>query len=93
MINRRAMLQGMAAGVVAPLGLGLLPADSQAATQSAGGPKRVIFFLQNHGFDPLTCIPKGLIRANITVATMHPRKIRTIKNPHGRLNFQQSTCA
>ena len=60
MINRRAMLQGMATGVVAPLGLGLLPADSQAATQSAGGPKRIIFFLQNHGFDPLTCIPKGL---------------------------------
>jgi hypothetical protein len=25
-----------------------------------GGPKRIIFFLQNHGFDPLTCIPKGL---------------------------------
>jgi hypothetical protein len=28
--------------------------------QTAGGPIRVIFFLQNHDFDPLTCIPKEL---------------------------------
>ena len=60
MISRRAMLHGMAAGLGAPLGLSLFPGHAQAAKQSAGGPKRIIFFLQNHGFDPLTCIPKGL---------------------------------
>ena len=54
------MLHGMAAGLGAPLGLSLFPDHAQAAKQSAGGPKRIIFFLQNHGFDPLTCIPKGL---------------------------------
>ena len=64
MINRREMLYGMAAGLGAPIGLGLFPGNAQAAeksaTKTAGSPKRVIFFLQNHGFDPLTCIPKGL---------------------------------
>jgi len=65
MIRRREMLHGMAAaGLGAPLGLSLLPDHAQAAGTSAGtsagSPKRIVFFLQNHGFDPLTCIPKGL---------------------------------
>ena len=59
MIKRREMLVGMAAGVSAPLAWSLLPLNAQAANKTAG-PKRVIFFLQNHGFDPLTCIPQGL---------------------------------
>ncbi len=53
------MLVGMAAGVSAPLAWSLFPLNAQAANKTAG-PKRVIFFLQNHGFDPLTCIPQGL---------------------------------
>ncbi|MDA0725290.1 MAG: DUF1552 domain-containing protein, partial [Verrucomicrobia bacterium] len=64
MMNRREMIQGMATGI----GLSLLPGDAQAANKPATkpiikttvGPKRIVFFLQNHGFDPLTCIPKGL---------------------------------
>ncbi|MFT5409135.1 MAG: hypothetical protein ACI9NC_001856 [Verrucomicrobiales bacterium] len=64
MINRREMLHGMAAGLGVPLGLSLFPDNAQAADHTpnkiAGSPKRIIFFLQNHGFDPLTCIPKGL---------------------------------
>lgn len=64
MINRREMLRGMATGVGALLGTDLFPGIALAADEpsvkTAGSPKRVIFFLQNHGFDPLTCIPKGL---------------------------------
>ncbi len=56
MINRRKMLQGMAAAAVAAP---LLPSLAQAAP-SKRKPKRVIFFLQNQGFDPYTAIPKGL---------------------------------
>ena len=56
MINRRDMLQGMAA-LSASLGIGVLP-NANAATSKAGTKaKRVIFFLQNQGFDPLTCLP------------------------------------
>jgi len=56
MINRRKMIQGMAVGV----GMSLLPSYAQVANKIVGGPKRIVFFLQNHGFAPLTCIPKGL---------------------------------
>lgn len=64
MINRRKMVHGMAAGVGALMGGDLFSTPAWAAESSViqrpTAPKRVIFFLQNHGFDPLTCIPKGL---------------------------------
>lgn len=64
MIKRREMILGIPAGFGALLGTNLLSGITQAAEKPAintvGGPKRIIFFLQNHGFDPLTCIPKGL---------------------------------
>ena len=64
LIKRREMILGIPAGFGALLGTNLLSGITQAAEKPAintvGGPKRIIFFLQNHGFDPLTCIPKGL---------------------------------
>lgn len=64
MIKRREMILGIPTGFGALLGTNLLSGITQAAEKPAintvGGPKRIIFFLQNHGFDPLTCIPKGL---------------------------------
>ena len=64
MIKRREMILGIPASFGALLGTDLLSGITQAAEKPAintvGGPKRIIFFLQNHGFDPLTCIPKGL---------------------------------
>ena len=64
MIKRREMILGIPAGFGALLGTNLLSGITQAAEKPAintvGVPKRIIFFLQNHGFDPLTCIPKGL---------------------------------
>lgn len=60
MINRRKMLMSTAAGMGAALGAPLAPTGLHAATAAPGTPRRVIFFLQNQGFDPATCIPKGL---------------------------------
>jgi hypothetical protein len=57
MINRREMIRGMAGAVVAAP---LLPSIATAAT-SKSGPRRVIFFMQNQGFDPATSIPKDQI--------------------------------
>ena len=58
------MLQKVATGAGALLGTSLFPDIARASDKSIihtpGSPKRVIFFLQNHGFDPLTCIPKDL---------------------------------
>ena len=59
-IDRRKMMQGMAAGFGAALGGGLVPDLAQAAPLSKTNPKRVIFFMQNQGFDPATAIPAGM---------------------------------
>jgi len=56
MFNRREIVAGLASCA----GLSLLRGNALAADRPSGSPKRAIFFLQNHGFDPLTCIPKGL---------------------------------
>ena len=61
MINRRNLLQGIAAGLGAGFGSAYFPNQIRASEKSATGTtKRIIFFMQNQGFDPKTCIPKGL---------------------------------
>ena len=63
MLTRRTILQGIAAGVGTALGLGGSPLPLLASSSLTGVsrlPKRIIFFLQNQGFDPKTCIPTGV---------------------------------
>ena len=60
MLNRRNVLQGMAAGAGAAFGLSLDSKRLLASPTGNGTPKRVIFFMQNQGFDPETCIPEGM---------------------------------
>ena len=64
MITRRKIIQKVAAGTGAVLGTSFFPgiarAEGKSIVQPAGSPRRVIFFLQNHGFDPLTCIPRDI---------------------------------
>jgi hypothetical protein len=94
MINRRNMLQATAAGAGAALGSSLSPASVQAAVAKTGSPKRIIFFLQNQGFDPSTCVPKGLTSdtslADVTlpepISALEPYKdkINIIAGLHGR---------
>ena len=62
-MDRRNLIKGMTAGVGAAMGGGaLLPDLAKAAatpnvTTGIGSLKRVIFFMQNQGFDPKTCLP------------------------------------
>jgi len=61
MINRRKLLQRLAATAGATFTPAAFPSLSSAAVgPRAVGPKRIIFFLQNQGFDPATAIPPGL---------------------------------
>ena len=61
MITRRQSLKTLATGFGAAFGgSSLIPGIAQAASKVASSPKRVIFFMQNQGFDPATCIPKSL---------------------------------
>jgi len=57
MIDRREILHKM---VAASVGVGMFPSFAESVKKMPSKTKRVIFFLQNQGFDPLTCIPKGL---------------------------------
>lgn len=95
MINRRHMLQGLAAGVGAAFGSTLSSSNIvRAAAAQQGTPKRIIFFLQNQGFDPATCVTKGLSEntslADVTlpepISALEPYKdkINIITGLHGR---------
>ena len=63
-------------------------------TSISGGPKRVVFFLQNQGFEPKTCIPVGMQKSgSLANATLpepiqalqpHREKIHIINGLHGR---------
>ena len=57
-ITRRQMINKVGVGVGALAGGSLLSQVASAA--QAPGPRRVIFFLQNQGFDPATAIPEGM---------------------------------
>ena len=62
-MDRRNLIKGMTAGMGAAMGgAALLPDLAKAAatpnvTTGIGSLKRVIFFMQNQGFDPKTCLP------------------------------------
>jgi hypothetical protein len=88
------MLQTMAAGAGAAFGSSLFANTARAAASSGSAPRRIIFFLQNQGFDPATCVPKGLEEgmslAGVTlpepISALEPfkDKINIITGLHGR---------
>ena len=102
MISRRKSLQSIASGLgAAAFGSSVLPGLAEAAAKTAGaatraalgGPKRVIFFMQNQGFDPATAIPAGMKNsgslANVTlpepIQALEPfkEKLQIINGLHG----------
>ncbi len=87
MINRRNMLQGMAVGAGAALGSALAPGGLRAAASPSGEPRRIIFFLQNQGFDPATCVPAGVTGdAPLSELTL-PEPIRALEPYKDRMNI------
>lgn len=86
MIDRRRLLKNMTAGVGAAVGSSFFPGIGRAATDLAstvapatGKAKRIIFFLQNQGFDPATAIPKGL-KEDVALSSIElPEPIRPLE--------------
>lgn len=82
----------MAAG--AALGLSNIPGRLTASTIGNTTPKRIVFFMQNQGFDPKTCIPKGManngslakVRLPEPISALEPykEKLHIINGLHGR---------
>jgi len=78
-MNRRTSLKKIAAG----FGASLFPQIGQGASSlipSAGGPKRIVFFLQNQGFDPKTCIPTNMLNSGSLAKAILPEPIAAL-NP------------
>ena len=84
MFNRRTWLQGMAAGVGATIGVN--PKMLHSATTS-GAAKRIVFFLQNQGFNPKTCIPEGMERGGSLAKVKLPEPISPLEPFKDRLNI------
>ncbi len=83
MLNRRSLLRGMAA---AAAGAPLFPSLAQAG-RGPGNPKRVIFFLQNQGFDPMTCIPSGMKNSGSLATAKLPEPIKALEPYKERLHI------
>lgn len=79
MISRRKSLQTIAAGLCTAFGSSMFPELTRAASSYSGGPKRVIFFLQNQGFDPATCIPEGMRNSGSLAKAKLPEPIKALE--------------
>ena len=80
------MLKGMAAAAVAaPMFPGL--ANMAKAAAKKGSPKRVIFFIQNQGFDPATAIPAGMKNSGSLAKVKLPEPIQALEPYKERLQI------
>ena len=87
MLNRRNMLQGMAAGAGAVMTAALDPSKALATPHSGRTTKRVVFFMQNQGFDPKTCIPEGMTSSGSLANVTLPEPISPLESYKDRLHI------
>ena len=80
--TRRDVLKGLAAAAVAGP---MLPSVARAA--KLGSPKRVIFFMQNQGFDPATAIPAGMKASGSLAKVKLPEPIEALEPYKERLHI------
>ena len=69
----------MVAGIGATLGNSLVPNLGLSSPKVGGSPKRVIFFMQNQGFDPATAIPSGMKNSSSLAKTKLPEPIEALE--------------
>jgi len=81
------MLKSVAAGAGATLGCSLLPESLLAAPSGNTPLKRVVFFLQNQGFDPATCIPDGHTSSGSLAKLRLPEPIEALEPYKERLHI------
>lgn len=86
MILRRDLLRQMAATTAASFLPAAFPRLA-AASPVRGGAKRVIFFLQNQGFDPATAIPKDLKESTSLSGVTLPEPINPLEPYKDRIHI------
>lgn len=90
MLNRRRLLQGIVAGAAVGPTLAYRNAEASPALSASGGSstaKRIIFFLQNQGFDPRTCIPEGMKQSGSLAKVKLPEPISALEPYKERLHI------
>ena len=93
MIDRRSVLKGLVGGA---LGAGLAPGlldrpalgmGSTPVSLNAASPKRIIFFMQNQGFDPKTCVPAGMSHSGSLAKAKLPEPISPLEPYKERMHI------
>ena len=90
MMTRRKTLQSIVAGFGASLGSTVLPSFGNRGklnSPASGGPIRVIFFMQNQGFEPGTCIPGGMRHSGSLAKAKLPEPISALEPFKDRLHI------
>ena len=87
MLNRRNLLQGFAAGAGAAFGTSVLPQHLLAGTDAGKTPKRIVFFMQNQGFHPKTCVPVGMNSSGSLANATLPEPIQALEAFKDRLHI------
>lgn len=77
----------MAVGAGSALSLPLFAERLMAAPARSGSLRRVVFFLQNQGFDPRTCIPEGMNRSGSLARAKLPEPIEALEPFKDRLHI------
>ncbi len=82
------MLQGVSTGLGAAFGASLAsPPLLGSPVSSNTTPKRIIFFMQNQGFDPKTCIPDGVKSSQSLAKWKLPEPINALEPFKDRLHI------
>jgi hypothetical protein len=87
MLSRRHMLQGVATGFGAAMGSSLSSRPLLAGSAASVTAKRIIFFMQNQGFDPRTCIPSGFTGSRSLADATLPEPIAPLEPYKERLHI------
>lgn len=90
-LSRRNSLKLLTTGLGGALGSSFFSQSARAVVPSApafsGGPRRVIFFLQNQGFDPATCRPTGIQNNGSLAKATLPEPIKDLEPYKDRLHI------
>ena len=86
-LNRRRILQGLTAGFGAALTGGFMPNEAFGSISKPSSMKRIIFFLQNQGFEPGTCIPEGMKNSGSLANAKLPEPIEALEPFKERLHI------
>jgi len=77
----------MATGAGTILGGPLIPGGLMASPTRSSNSKRIIFFMQNQGFDPKTCIPEGMDSSRSLANAKLPEPIAALEPYKERLHI------